>query len=324
MKPIRGGLLSGVGVALVLLALAPATSWATFPGANGRIAFAGRPGGTQNYDIFTVLPSGFGLQQLTHDRPGEIDPSWSAHGQRLVYIDGAGALGGQVFTMSAEGENRRRVVHDNGEDSSPSFSPNGRRIVYSKDNLPVADRDTPRRLSIFKIRTDGTERRRLVTGYVSTPTFSPEGNRIVFQGTPEGKRGQGIWTIRPDGSHLRRLTYAEGAGWDYDESLDWSPTGRHILFRRCEEFASPGADCHDWVMRPDGSHKHAVEGTGFDTVYSPSGRRFAFFAGETDYCTDIYTTSVSGSDPHAVTHNCEDLYNGGDAYSPSWQPIPQP
>ena len=60
MKPIRGGLLSGLGVAL-LLAIVPATSWATYPGANGRIAYTEAPGesdphGGYDGEIFTVPP----------------------------------------------------------------------------------------------------------------------------------------------------------------------------------------------------------------------------------------------------------------------------
>jgi Tol biopolymer transport system component len=329
MKPIRGGLLSSVGGALLLLALSPAISWATFPGANGRVAFVGHPEPTARSDIFSVLPGGAGLQQLTNTGGrGELDPSWSADGQRLVYI---GKLGG-VFTMRADGSHQRLVTFDNGmTNSSPGFSPSGRRIVYAQDNLEVADSDTPRRLSILKVRPDGRKKRRLVTGYVSAPTFSPGGNRIVFQGDPKGKQFvYGVWTIRPDGSGLRRLTDPERDGWDYDTALDWSPNGRHILFQRCNS-VSRYELCDDWMMRRDGSHKHPVEGTGFDTVYSPSGRRFVFSISEYDglstWCSDVYTNSLAGSDPRDLTRNCEDFHNGGPsryAFQPSWQPIPQP
>lgn len=316
-----------MGAALLLLAISPAISWAAYPGANGRIAYVGLPRATSCcFNVFTVLPSGAGVRQLTHDRGGEGDPSWSADGQRLVYLDGApGALDFQVFTMSADGSNQTRVVSDNGEDNFPHFSPGGGRIVYAKDNLPVADSDTPRRVSIFTIRTDGTKRHRIVRHYADRPVWSPHGRRIAFDGSPNGARRNGMWTVRRDGSHLRRLTLPDEGYWD--ETRDWSPGGGRILFRRCHGTGGRHIDCEDWVMWADGSHEQRL-GWGNRYIYSPAGDRFAYWAGETDdaiggyLCTDIYTSPINGSDSEPVTHNCETDY--GDAYLPGWQPIPQP
>jgi dipeptidyl aminopeptidase/acylaminoacyl peptidase len=321
MKPIRGGLLSGVGAIVALLAISPAISWATYPGANGRIAYAGGPEAATDSDLFTINPDGSGLQQLTDSSAGhESQPSWSSTGRRLTFIRTVPEVGHQVFTINASGENQRQVTDDKGGHSSPGFSPNGKRIVYAK------------RRSIFKVRPDGEKRRRLVTGgYVASPVYSPNGNRIAFGGTPKG-REDGVWTIRPDGTHLRRLSLAvyERNGWDEDRVLDWSPNGRRILFQRCRA-SGRHVNCYDRVMWPDGSHKREVN-VGGDAVYAPSGRRYAYWWGETDdgilgyYCTDIATNSLSGSDPRDVTHNCEGFPDdyGGDAIHPSWQPIPQP
>jgi hypothetical protein len=63
-------------------------------------------------------------------------------------------------------------------------------------------------------------------------------------------------------------------------------------------------------------------------AFSPAGDRIAltgYFLEE--LCSDTYTMSLTGSNPHAVTHNCEDFNNGGPggfAAQPSWQPVPQP
>jgi hypothetical protein len=77
MKPIRGGLLSGVGVVVVLLAVLPATSWATYPGANGRIAYSCQTPEYVPPGICTILPDGSGIEQLTDLGHS---PSWSADG----------------------------------------------------------------------------------------------------------------------------------------------------------------------------------------------------------------------------------------------------
>jgi hypothetical protein len=67
VKPIWGGLLSGVGVTLVLLALFPANSWATYPGADGRIGYSCQTQGSPEYvppGICTILPDGSGMKKI--------------------------------------------------------------------------------------------------------------------------------------------------------------------------------------------------------------------------------------------------------------------
>lgn len=330
MKATRGRLLSGVGTALLLVWLAPspAASWATYPGANGRIAYWGWSGRVEPGQIFTILPDGSGVQQLTDGVDGGAgQPSWSADGQRLVFLAGGvprDADEDQVFTMRADGGNEVRVTHDNGIDISPHFSPNGRRIVYAKDNLPVADANTPRRVSIFTIRADGTDRRRIVRHYATSPVYSPNGRRIAFDGTPNAAHKGGIWTVRPNGSHLRRLTKPSYPY--YDQNLDWSPDGHHILFRRCDDNYVHICGGGPWVMRANGSYKHPIPRGG--RVYSPSGDQFATWGGpgEDPPCSDIHRTPITGTGPNElVTHNCDDFDNGGPggyAAQPSWQPIP--
>jgi Tol biopolymer transport system component len=323
MKPIRGGLLSGVGAIVALLALSPTISWATFPGANGRIAFEGYPRveypEIHQANIFTVLPSGSGLQQLTNDNDGESDPSWSADGERIVYIDGLPENPG-VFTMSADGGNQTQVIE--GPHSNPHFSPGGRWIVYANDSVG----------SIVKVRTDGTDKLRLAGSDAERPVWAPSGWRIAFDRFGDGKRKDGIWKVHSDGTYQRQLT--DPGDSFYDKLIDWRPDGRRILYVRCK--FSNGYCYHSRfrVVRPDGSHDHRLT-TLYAGVYSPSGRRYTDVQGTLSdprvgdwVCTDIYTISLAGTDRNVVTHNCEDFFqNGGPgafAYQPSWQPIPPP
>jgi Tol biopolymer transport system component len=330
VKPIRGGLAWGLGVAL-LLAILPATSWATYPGANGRIAYTGFPASSRDGDIFSILPNGSGLLQLTDNSLDEGDASWSANGHDITYIR---AVPGryQVFKMDADGQDQVQVTHDNGIDDGPQFSPNGRRIIYSKDNLPTADRHNPRRVSIFTIRPDGTDKRLLVHGgYATWPEYSPDGKRIVFVGSPEGRHADGIWTIDSDGSRPHRLTNpaADHPGqYIYDEYPDWSPDGRHIAFLRCNgEYSIHGCGGDVYLIRADGSYEHPIKAISGENppAFSPRGNRIALTAFQNDGdCGDIYTISLSGSDRRAITHNCDDPGQGAVAAKPNWQPIPPP
>jgi Tol biopolymer transport system component len=312
MKLIRGGLLSAG--ALLLLALSPATSSATYPGANGRIAFSG---------IFTVLPNGSGLQQLTSGG----DPSWSADGRLIAFTRSDGEAV-EVWTMHADGTHERQVTHGGVDKANPSFSLSGRRIVFS-----TAPYD--REAAIFKIRPDGMKKRRIVGHlgpFATSPVFSPGGRRIAFEGAPNDARREGIWKVKPDGSHLRRLTNPRQHGpYFHDQLLDWRPDGERILFYRCE-WGIHECDGGNWVMRRDGSREHPINHSGGE-VYSPDGNRFAFASGDYDNvahshnCLDIYTMRLNGSDIRGLTHNCEGFNNGGPggyAFDPSWQPMPPP
>jgi Tol biopolymer transport system component len=323
----RGTALIAIGaIALAIAAaLSPSAAVAAFPGANGRIAFAAADPSEFHLDIFTVLPDGSGLQRLTASGAGQ--PAWSADGTRIAFIRGVLDGGYQVFAMSADGGDQTQLTHDDSLHYSPYFSPNGRRIVYGTDNLPGADSNTPR--SIFTVHADGTKRRRLVAapvrGDVAYPEYSPNGRRIVFNGEPKGRRKSGIWTMRPDGSRLRRLTDPESTE-SFDWEPDYSPDGRHIAFGRSSgDFLD---DSRVYLMRADGSEEHPIPRTERSgrPAFAPAGDRIALSPVDLLFgtCREIFTISSAGSNPLQVSDVCPDTPGPGRGFatSPSWQPLP--
>ena len=315
MKRVRGGLLLAV---LALLGL-PGAAWAAFPGADGRIAFVKSQAATS--DIYTIRPDGSGTERLTNDAAREGQLSWSASGYRLAYVRGH-----QLFTIGAHGGNPTQLAHETGGIRYPHYSPNGRRIVFA---TWVAHESR-----IVTIRSDGSDRRRVVSGEaLDSPSYSPNGKRIVFRGLFRGKQ-DGIWTIKPDGSGLQRLTRNPYR----DVYPEWAPDGRHILFLRCN-------DPDQWdctvnlpdgglqLMRADGSHRRTIARfyDGFTPpIFSPSGDRIALVHTESqyfdeDFCSDIFTITLGGTNQGPITDYCEHYFDDGTrefAGQPSWQPIP--
>jgi hypothetical protein len=283
-------------VAFLALAVSCSTASATFPGANGRIAF-------ERGGIYTISPDGSGLRRLVAS--GE-DPAWSPGGGRIVFSRPSPEAR-WVYVMRADGSQVRRIPHAQGYDAS--FAPNGHRIVF------ISGRD----FSISSIRTDGTGYRRL--GYGRSPEYSPDGNHIVYELS-------GISSMRSDGSHKRVLFENPRV-----HEPSYRTDGRRIIFGECvgdcgHDYSLP------WVMHPNGSHIQpfssgpdcAGRSPNIAPVYSPDGAFIAY--SQWDPPTDpmvsniwIARTSPPCASAHAVTPY-EPKYGESGAFAPSWQPRP--
>lgn len=291
--------LIAIGAAVVCLVTAGSAA-ATYPGANGRIAFQGARGNQLSHQVWinTIRPDGTGIKPLA---PG-FGPSWSADGRHLLFERwvgqaSVGVAKSAIFTMHADGSDLHRVAYSPFIESGATYTPGGHRILFTRTTQLV---DVFDEFAIATMRLDGTDERVVAKGQFGAFGYSPSGGRILFG------NGAVIWDMRPNGSHVRQLT-ASGAEADY------SPDGKHISFFHNDEPA---------VMRADGSHLHPLgDCTQGPAIYSPNGRRLAWDAHigpPRSAVADIFTSNLGCSDPFRVTYQA----NLGGAYSPSWQPLP--
>lgn len=304
----------------VVAAVLPATASATYPGANGRIAFTGSLPGRPGHHIYSVLPSGHGLVQLTHEDADDFNPSWSPDGTQIAFERETPLGGGdeqtELFVMNADGTDQTKITFDGRSYGSPSFAPNGRRVIYGQRVL--------RHGALVSVRRDGTDPRVIVRGQVGDPVYSPDGHWIAFVGLPEGATGRGgLWLIHPNRSGLRRLTAPDLD--HFDIRPDWSPDGSRIHFQRCD-FSQYGCLPAPYLIRTDGAGLHSAAEA--SEVFAPSGGRFAGVTREGDgfgvYCEDVATVTTAGS-AFNLTANCADYDSGGQggfAFDPNWQPLP--
>jgi Tol biopolymer transport system component len=154
-------------------------------------------------------------------------------------------------------------------------------------------------------------------------TFPGSDGRIVF-GSDRSGGTHNIFTMKPDGSDLRQLTFltaAEGAAL----IASWSPDGTRIVF----EERNPTATVRQiFVMNADGTNQHLlVHDPSFidrEPSFSPDGSRIAFArcSGSTSAspCA-IYTARWDGRGITAVTHLSPGTFDGKPVYAPDGKTI---
>lgn len=146
-------------------------------------------------------------------------PSWSPDGKAIAFGVGSYFAGHEkpaaVAIVNADGTGFRNLTDGPGNAGFPSWSPDGKRIVYR-----VAGAEQGLRIKSLE---DGKVVK-LTTEYDNFPAWSPKGDLIDFTSFRGGDFE--IYTIRPDGSGVRRLTQTGGN----DAHGIWSPDGEWIVF----------------------------------------------------------------------------------------------
>ena len=318
-----------VAAGLTLVPASPAM--ATAHGHNGRIAYRQyfNPDHTRGA-IFTMNADGTGARQVTHPRPSRLttEPDWSPNGRWIVYT---------IYPRGDEDRSRIYKIRPNGTDRTslagsctgrclldgfPQWAPHGRRIAFQRAVGPRVHHNKV--IAIWTMRSDGSHALQITQRRADpaadaryedqTPTWSPHAGRLAFERFDRATDHQAIFTVRLDGTGLRRIT-----PWHLDASQpDWSPNGLWILFRSHEESDTQG---NVWLVHPSGSAhgRHAVthtpDGAGKwqSGSFSPNGKKITAAkapgvgaAGN----ADVYTMNRDGSGRRNVTQ------------SPPWESAP--
>jgi hypothetical protein len=275
-------MLIAIGVAAASL-VAAAPAGATFPGANGLIAYTGAGG------VHTIRPSGQGDRTLGPDGLSAT-PSWSPDGTRIAFtrtvnFDPLSGGNNEIFSMRSDGTDVRRLTQSPRRDSNPAYSPNGRRIVFTRTGNSAP--------WVMTMRTDGSDLQRLGKGVAYQ--YSIGGRWItyyVFLGTTQNPPS--IWAMHPNGTDKHRLVSLGRGGGVFN---DFAPDGKHFLFTRCGFEA-----CHWLIARMDGSHVHP-SACRYVTGYSPDGRWFLGVDKDQFGRKELVRFSVATCRAHVIARN---------------------
>jgi Tol biopolymer transport system component len=147
----------------------------------------------------------------------------------------------------------------------------------------------------------------LLPGPAAHAAFPGANGRIAFE---SGRTDElDIYSAKPDGSDLRRLT---GGGTAVDQHPRWSPDGSRILWTRAASFDSAG---NVWVMDADGSNKTRLTSSPAneaDAAWSPDGERIVFWRSSQSHAADLWIMDADGTNQHRLT------FSPAADIAPSW------
>lgn len=290
----------GLLIVLLVALSAPASSYAAFPGTNGKIAF--QRGG----DIWTMNPDGTAQVNLTSSAADEQNPAWSPDGNSIAFDSNATGQR-HLYVMLADGSGATQVTATQpccNYAREPSWSPDGNKLAYHRFDVGLAT-----------INIDGSDDTLIYQQTqpyggegLTDPEWSPDGSGIAFQGEGVSLCLYGIAKVNPDGTGYAPVTTCED--FAVNRTPSWSPDGARIAFVSDEHC---GGLCGPQLLTtidPDGSNEDTTGTDAFAPAWSPDATRIAY----QQWDGSVYRIKTADPDGMSIV----DLTPGE---MPDWQPL---
>lgn len=275
----------------------------------------------------------------------------------LLFVWMAGAAAAPAGDSNALAEarflsNTRQLTFEGRRSGEGYFSPDGKALIFQSEREPG---NPFYQIYLLDLETGDTHRVSPGVGKTTCAFFRPGSDEVLFSSThldPDapakqkaefelraaGKQRRYSWdydehmdifVARRDGSHVRRLTTAEG----YDAEASFSPDGKLIAFCSLRQAyptnklseaelkhlqTDPSWFGEIYLMNADGSNiRRLTHTSGYDggPFFSPDGQRIIWRRfNEQGDMADIFSMNLDGSDQRQLTS----------FGAMSWAPFPHP
>jgi Tol biopolymer transport system component len=297
------------GSVALLLGQGTPPAQATFPGPNGKIAWAKFIVAgflVENWEIFGMDPEGSNQVDLSNNQGINHAPDWSHDGTKIAFSgsgsDACTCANIDIYTMNADGSGQTRLTTDTSHDLDPVWSPDGKKIAFDSDRGDVTT-------NIWVMNADGSSQTNVSNGpqYDNEPDWSPDGTKIAFTSYRDGNAE--IYVMDADGSNQTNIS-SNGA---FDQAPSWSPDGSRLGF-----VSDRDGNSEIYVMNADGSNPTNLSNNSafeYGPSWSPDGTKIAFET-ERDGDCEIYTMNADGSSQVNVTSDSQHC-----DIEPDWGPV---
>jgi Tol biopolymer transport system component len=100
----------------------------SFPGGNGKIAFARFA--ERDQEIYVMNSDGSSKVNLTNDSAYDKQPRWSPDGTKIAFVSDRSG-NNEVYVMNADGFGVINVSQNPANDESPAWSPDGSKLAFT-------------------------------------------------------------------------------------------------------------------------------------------------------------------------------------------------
>jgi TolB protein len=173
--------------------------------------------------------------------------SWSPDGRYLALsqsVDG----NSDIFLYDIQRKHLRRLTTHPGIDILPSFAPDGNRLVFT------SNRDGNSQIYLTDVHGSPPLRLTTTGAYNTSAVWSPNAEIIAFIGRAQAAQPLVLYTMRVDGTGLRRVTDGQVA----DETPRWAPDGRFLMYTGLR-----GGVQEPRLVRADGQEDHGIPSPAF-------------------------------------------------------------
>lgn len=218
------------------------------------------PFGNPTASVSVMNVDGSNRRKIFQRQDGaSLMPTWSPDCQWVAFgfgtfFGGRGFAPANVFMAKADGSESKQVTHSKVNAGFPAWLPDGKTLIFRVWGTA----DSPETRGLRSMDLASGEIKVLTTEWDNFPFISPSGDRVVFTRRMPDFDFE-VFTMKPDGSDVKRLTTTRGA----DAHATWSADGKEIWFESSRTGFKDEAALYDtspqpyaqiFLMNRDGSH----------------------------------------------------------------------